>query len=103
MDNFGALLKLKFKYRETNEYGPNYEKKLPKKFVEFGAFGVATLPGGRSIISRNVWNRKFYNSSSEAEQQDHDDVIVSMKSNWKFLFHGCLSLNMLFTLSSNLF
>ncbi|GMC43481.1 unnamed protein product [Saccharomyces cerevisiae] len=68
--------------------------------------GVATLPGGRSIRFPGMFGTEMlYNSSSEAEQQDHDDTaIVSMKKQIrKFLFHGCLSLNMLFIILTILF
>ncbi|CAI4832164.1 CPI_1c_G0055960.mRNA.1.CDS.1 [Saccharomyces cerevisiae] len=67
---------------------------------------VATLPGGRSIRFPGMFGTEvLYDPSNEAEQQDHGDAaIVSMKKQIrKFLFHGCLSLNMLFIVLTILF
>ncbi|EJS41265.1 YPR109W [Saccharomyces arboricola H-6] len=68
--------------------------------------GVTTLPGGTPIrIPGMFGGEALDNPSNEAEQEGYDDVaIVSIKKQIrKFLFHGCLSLNILFIALTILF
>ncbi|QHS76822.1 Gld1p SPAR_P03570 [Saccharomyces paradoxus] len=81
-------------------------RRLATVGAENNTTAVATLPGGRSIRFPGMFRTEaLYNPSNEAEQQDHGDAaIVSMKKQIrKFLFHGCLSLNMLFIILTILF
>ena len=81
-------------------------RRLATVGAENNTTAVATLPGGRSIRFPGMFGTEaLYNPSNEAEQQDHGDAaIVSMKKQIrKFLFHGCLSLNMLFIILTILF
>ncbi|CAI4053981.1 Gld1p SKDI_16G3660 [Saccharomyces kudriavzevii IFO 1802] len=68
--------------------------------------GVTNLPGGRSFRLPGMFGTEILaDASNEAEQQEHDDAaIVSIKKQIRrFLFHGCLSLNMLFIVLTILF
>ncbi|CAI4036966.1 hypothetical protein SMKI_16G2630 [Saccharomyces mikatae IFO 1815] len=67
--------------------------------------GGTTFPGGRSIRLPGMFGREMLDNPSSQTEQDYDDAaIVSIKKQIrKFLFHGCLSLNMLFILLTVLF
>ncbi|CAI4055058.1 hypothetical protein SUVZ_16G3800 [Saccharomyces uvarum] len=66
--------------------------------------GIATLPGGTSIRIPGMFTTEVLdNPSNDVEQQDNAAVISIKRQIRKFLFHGCLSLNMLFIVLTILF
>ncbi|CAI1779840.1 hypothetical protein SEUBUCD646_0P03760 [Saccharomyces eubayanus] len=66
--------------------------------------GIATLPGGTSIRIPGMFTTEALdNHSNGTEQQDNASVISIKRQIRKFLFHGCLSLNMLYIVFTILF
>ncbi|CAI4053737.1 hypothetical protein N7582_005798 [Saccharomyces uvarum] len=65
---------------------------------------IATLPGGTSIRIPGMFTTEVLdNPSIDAEQQDNAAVVSIKRQIRKFLFHGCLSLNMLLIVLTILF